>query len=221
MMRAFSQGSNDYQDVVYLKNGSIIRGIIIEQVPNKQYKIQTIDKSIFVYSMEEVEKIAREEIVNTPDNNNSIKDKNVIKYDNKESGFTANIELGPLLYSAGFFRYTAFSFRSILGGQLSKRVFLGAELGLDAGNGGFVGVPLGLALRVNMLNGTFVPIFDFSTGYEYFRIGAHSYYFTPNVGCKFNISEKASPYLKFGYYGNYVVYGGMLNGVNIKFGVEF
>ena len=28
----FAQGN--YQDVVYLKNGSIIRGIIIEQVPN-------------------------------------------------------------------------------------------------------------------------------------------------------------------------------------------
>lgn len=220
-MNAFSQSSNDYQDVIYLKNGSVIRGIIIEQVPNKQYKIQTIDRSIFVYSMEEIEKITKEKIVNIPDNNFSIKDKNTSKYDNKESGFTADIELGPLLYSDVFFRYTAFSFRTMLGGQLSKRVFLGAELGLDAGNGGFVGVPAGLALRVNMLNGTFVPIFDFSTGYEYFRIGVHSFYFAPNFGCKFNISEKISPYLKFGYHGNYVIDGGMLNGVNIKFGVEF
>ena len=35
---AFSQKYADYQDVVYLKNGSIIRGIIIEQVPLQSIK---------------------------------------------------------------------------------------------------------------------------------------------------------------------------------------
>lgn len=48
-------------DVVYLKNGSIIRGNIIEQVPNIQIKIQTKDGNIFVYKMEEVEKMTREQ----------------------------------------------------------------------------------------------------------------------------------------------------------------
>ena len=38
----------NYQDVVYLKNGSIIRGVIIEQIPNKSIKIETSDKSVFV-----------------------------------------------------------------------------------------------------------------------------------------------------------------------------
>jgi len=36
------------EDVVYLKNESIIRGIIIEQVHNKSIKIQTKDRSIKV-----------------------------------------------------------------------------------------------------------------------------------------------------------------------------
>jgi hypothetical protein len=48
------------QDVVYLKNGSIIRGMIIEQVPNKTIKIQTADGSVFVYQMEDVVKITKE-----------------------------------------------------------------------------------------------------------------------------------------------------------------
>ena len=39
---------NNYQDVVYLNNGSIIRGVIIEQVPNKFIKIETADKNIFL-----------------------------------------------------------------------------------------------------------------------------------------------------------------------------
>ena len=49
------------QEVVYLKNGSIIRGTIIEQVPNQSLKVQTADGSVFVYQMSEVEKITKEE----------------------------------------------------------------------------------------------------------------------------------------------------------------
>jgi hypothetical protein len=46
--------------VVYLKNGSVIRGMIIEQTPNVSLKIQTKDGSIFVYKMEEVSKMTKE-----------------------------------------------------------------------------------------------------------------------------------------------------------------
>lgn len=52
--------NSKYVDVVYLKNGSIIRGMIIEQTPNVSLKIQTKDGSVFVYKMEEVEKMAKE-----------------------------------------------------------------------------------------------------------------------------------------------------------------
>ena len=52
--------NSQYRDVVYLKNGSIIRGMIIELTPNVSVKIQTKDGSIFVYKMEEVEKITKE-----------------------------------------------------------------------------------------------------------------------------------------------------------------
>ena len=46
------------QEVVYLKNGSVIRGTIIEQVPNESLKIQTSDGSVFAYKMAGVEKIS-------------------------------------------------------------------------------------------------------------------------------------------------------------------
>ena len=51
------------QDVVYLKNGSIIRGMVIEQVPGVSIKVETADKSVFVYPMDEVEKITKEPAV--------------------------------------------------------------------------------------------------------------------------------------------------------------
>src|SRR4051812_45874354 len=61
----------DYEEVVYLKNGSIIRGVIIEQVPGKSLKIQTKDRNVFVYQMEEVEKISKELLPESAKNTNS------------------------------------------------------------------------------------------------------------------------------------------------------
>lgn len=56
----YAQSQQNLQDVVYLKNGSIIHGIIIEQVPGKTIKIQTADQNVFVYEMDEIEKLTRE-----------------------------------------------------------------------------------------------------------------------------------------------------------------
>lgn len=48
------------QDVVYLKNGSVIRGVIIEQVPNRSIRIQTVDGNVFVYNFEDIQRITKE-----------------------------------------------------------------------------------------------------------------------------------------------------------------
>jgi len=45
-LMVFSQDVQ-YEDVVYLKNGSVIRGMIIEQSPNQSITIQTADRKIF------------------------------------------------------------------------------------------------------------------------------------------------------------------------------
>lgn len=45
------------EDVVYTKNGSIVRGLIVEEVPSVSIKIMTTDRSLFVFKMDEIEKI--------------------------------------------------------------------------------------------------------------------------------------------------------------------
>jgi hypothetical protein len=55
------QTQSPAQDILYLKNGSIIKGTIVELVPDKNVRIQTADGSIFVYTMAEVEKITKEQ----------------------------------------------------------------------------------------------------------------------------------------------------------------
>jgi hypothetical protein len=62
---AEAQSNSDQEDVVYLKNGSILRGEIIERIDDKIIKIQTVGRNVLVISINEVEKIDREKIART------------------------------------------------------------------------------------------------------------------------------------------------------------
>jgi len=48
-------------DVLFLKNGSIIRGSVVELNPAENVKIQTSDGSLFVFSMQEVDHLSKDE----------------------------------------------------------------------------------------------------------------------------------------------------------------
>ncbi len=60
-MISFAQ--NGFIDVVYLKNGTIVKGMIIEQIPKKSLKIKTADERVFSYEINEVEKFTKEPLV--------------------------------------------------------------------------------------------------------------------------------------------------------------
>lgn len=60
---SISFGQNQTRDVLYLKNGSIIKGSIIEMNPATGIKIKTADGSLFIYKMEEVLKTEKEEFI--------------------------------------------------------------------------------------------------------------------------------------------------------------
>jgi hypothetical protein len=52
--------ATEYEDVIYLKDGSIIRGVILEEVPGETYKIEIAGGSVLVFEADEVKKIVRE-----------------------------------------------------------------------------------------------------------------------------------------------------------------
>jgi len=52
--------SQENIDVIYLKNGSIIKGEITEMIPNDHIKIKTEGGNIFVYTINEIEKMEKE-----------------------------------------------------------------------------------------------------------------------------------------------------------------
>ena len=54
---AVVRGQNAYSTEVHLKNGSIIKGFVVEHNPEGNIKIQTADGSLFVYASSEVERV--------------------------------------------------------------------------------------------------------------------------------------------------------------------
>lgn len=58
------------EDVVYLKNGSVIKGQITEMIPDKHIKIETNGGSSFVYTFAEIDKIEKQDIAGSPKVNN-------------------------------------------------------------------------------------------------------------------------------------------------------
>jgi len=58
--------AQQYEDVVILKNGSEIHGIIIEEKPYEYIKIQS-GKNVFVFEFDEIE-LLKKELVNKIEN---------------------------------------------------------------------------------------------------------------------------------------------------------
>ncbi len=51
------------EDVVYLENGGIVRGTILEQIPDKSLKIKRRDGKEFKYRMRDIVRISREPVL--------------------------------------------------------------------------------------------------------------------------------------------------------------
>lgn len=94
-----AQTIGDYMDVIYLKNGSKIKGVIIEQIPGKSVRIKTEDNSELVYQIAEIEKFVREEVNSTEKIDIEIKKskpdslKFMNNFKKKRKGYFANIDV--------------------------------------------------------------------------------------------------------------------------------
>ena len=55
--------NTEKQDVIYLKNGSIIRGSIIEYISEETIKIEIVGQNVLVFGIDEVEKMQQEDVL--------------------------------------------------------------------------------------------------------------------------------------------------------------
>jgi len=100
LMSFFTVAQVNSRDVVYLKNGSIIKGDILEVIPNETIKIKTSDGSIFVFKMDEVERTGKDESAKNPAPVSAATEtvKPNEKLRPKSSGYLLMVRLGPNIH---------------------------------------------------------------------------------------------------------------------------
>jgi hypothetical protein len=142
------------EDVIYLKNESVIRGTIIDR-NDTRIKIQAGDGSIWVYATGEIIRVTKENKYGS--------------YEYNRKGFAHFTELGPLVAgktSIDGVTTAAFSFQTVNGYRFSQYLFAGAGVGVDLYATQTM-VPLIASLRGDFsVKGTVIPFYIAEGGYS-------------------------------------------------------
>jgi len=212
------------QEVVYLKNGNIVRGVIIEQIPNESLKIQTADGSVFAYKMNEVQKITKEQAIS----GNYYSKGNMGNNRGISSGYRGFVDLGYTLGS-GEYKIGRIEFSTSHGYQINPYIFVGAGAGYNyfcTNDADAHGIPVFAHARSEFLRNAISPFFDFKIGYSF--LDTDGLYFSPSVGCHIQVSSSIGLNVSFGYtFQNvsyeYDGYSDSVNcgGISFKFGIDF
>lgn len=137
-------------ETVFLKNGSVIKGEIIEQVPGQSIKVKTNDGSIFVFANDEIERISKESTSNASQKGHKGLDFSIASGINVMSGTTSV----PLEF--------------ILSKQFHRNLSVGLGAGLDIPTGdGKPLVPLFADFKglLPLSSTSIVPMLDVRLGY--------------------------------------------------------
>jgi hypothetical protein len=219
--------SQKAKDVLYLKNGSIIYGTLME-ISNEQYKLKGSDGSIFIYPVGEVERYAKEVPSFTG---------------RKKSGMTFALEAGLLIGSQSSEYKAPFSFNALAGYTIASKHMAGIGSGAE-----FLGktfVPLFLEYKYTIRDKRVSP-FLFARGGILIHVGADDeseyYYYNKDYkgGPSFTLgtglswaTEGLETYISFAYrysQTSYIqedynhqefTYENNYNRLEVKFGFRF
>lgn len=153
-------GQYTYEDVVYLKNGNIMHGMIIEQIPGASVKIECRDHNVYVFKTEEIEKIIRE-----PANGSPFRMKKQQIDSVKQRGFTMipEINFSKINFSGEDFSYL-WGVDLTAGYLINPHISVGGGTGLEY-NTYALYLPLFAALRYNILKKSVTPYLTAEGGY--------------------------------------------------------
>lgn len=194
LVTAASFGQSVAQDVVYLKNGSIIRGVILENIPNKSIKIETADRSVFVYQTDEIEKLATEII---PE-----KKESPLTNQGFQPGYKGIVELG-FQTSVKYLGTDRFILNIINGFQVSPYFSFGFGTGLQYYRDveAYL-VPVFIDFRANLMIQKVSPYLALGLGYSYdpkYDFSGVGFLLTPTIGVCIAVSGKSKVYAGIGY----------------------
>lgn len=233
--QSFSQG---YRDVVYLRNGSIVKGIIVEQVPNQSLKIKTADGSVFVYQMADVQKIAKEAFHGRRFGyGNMAREGRETQLTANKKGYKGFVDLGFTFNTSDFDGASIFSISTTHGYQFNPHLFVGGGIapGITTQHSNFT-LPVFADVRGTFMNNHIAPFADLKVGYSVADLSG--FYLAPSVGVRFAITDKLGVNASLGYEMTMGVDGmrtvyvpaygitsysdtDMLSGVTLKVGLDF
>ena len=214
-----ANAQGNFEDVVYLKNGSVIHGMIIEQIPNESIKIQTRDKNIFVYRMDEVMKITKEETAAPSQEINVVREEPATG-SVKQKGYTNILEFtfardqlrnhsnNALTGSAKSSSQMSVGIQNIMGYLFNPHFSAGAGIGLHF-YPGIILVPMFADFRFNFTRESVTPFISAAAGYsftymEVFGFESTKDYFggllvNPAFGVKFGSKSGKAFIISLGY----------------------
>ncbi|MCR5313145.1 MAG: hypothetical protein K6E54_05815 [Bacteroidaceae bacterium] len=192
-----------YRDVLFMKNGSIIKGFYKEIYPDDSIRMETIDGGIFICAMNDVARIAKEKAslyvvdIQEPDQLPPRKW--------RPKGYRAFIELSEskkedntnIIHNSTF---------TIHGYQFNRHLFLGGGIGIERiyYQGDQVtlysntnNMPVFTNATIYITHGQIAPLVDCRIGYSF--IGYKDLYFSPGIGVDFGISPRIGGYVLIGY----------------------
>ncbi len=137
------------RDVVYLKNGSILRGTIVLQDPGKLIKLKTSDNSLWVFKMDQIDSITRPIKVIVP----------------LKNGYFNLTELGFLAGNFSNATRAPFSMININSWKFSNGMTTGIGVGVEFSNETYL--PVVADIRYYLREKRPLPFVSFQAGYSF------------------------------------------------------
>lgn len=205
-------GQQAMEDVVYLKNGSIVRGRILEYKVNETIKIEILGGSILVYPAAEVVEIKKEDskapIVNNEPTRRELREQQPLH--NPEKGWyhysVGKTGIGMNAFSNGVM---AIGLYHSSGYQFNRLAALGLGLGIER-NGAFNMMPVYVDFRGYMMKTSASMFYSLGLGYNAvlpsnggwamgtIEKSSGGYYIYPAIGVRFASRKRVHAVLDFG-----------------------
>ena len=205
----YIQSDGKEKDIVYLTDGSIIRGTILTQTPNKLVEIKTANGKIVTCQMDDIEKIVAGTTGENYKSGRSSSGSSKGSSSGLNSGYRGIIDLG-YYYGVGTYQINRVNFNFINGYQINPYFYVGIGTGVhyyytdfsQPSDNVFL-VPFFADLRANFINGPVSPYLSCDIGYS-FNASSDSFngegiLINPTAGVSFKLSERNEIHIGVGY----------------------
>ena len=172
-----------YHEIIYLKNGTVVKGIILEHLPDQSIKVKTDDqKEPVLYKQEEVDHIVKE------------------FYDIKRKGYVNITELAFAVGSSD----VSYGISTVNGFLIKPHFSVGVGVALDNYVNAGMLLPVYADARLTFHDKRFTPFLYGDLGYSFGIFSRDlnqlqgGLFFNPGIGIKSYISKKTALILSGG-----------------------